>query len=104
MLEREGAWLELKYSQFFHHDHIPCLISPLVLRDMNMGQIDLAFLTKKNGKFVINIAEIKRSMFPSKKQLLRLKRSVSFLADVLEMESNFFVIEEKSNADNNYIK
>jgi hypothetical protein len=55
-----GLRTELFHSKTFHSEGLPLLISPQLLRERDLGQIDLARLLKKEN-WVIEIAEVKSS-------------------------------------------
>ena len=52
--------LELQHSLAFHSTGIPLLVSPDLLRQRGLGQIDLSRMQKKEN-WVIEIAEVKSS-------------------------------------------
>jgi hypothetical protein len=91
---KKGDMLESELSVVFHQNIrcVPALISSLVLRSQNLGQIDIAFLEKNNKKkWVLKIIETKFSQFPCRMQLMRLKRSQDYLSKVLDVESKLEV-------------
>ena len=50
---RKGDKLEKDFSSSIHKKCHPVLISSLLLRSLNAGQIDVAGLNKKNGEWLI---------------------------------------------------
>lgn len=53
---------ELSQSKTYHQEGIPLLVSPLLLRKRELGQIDLARVTKdRTGNWLIEIGEVKSS-------------------------------------------
>lgn len=52
---------ELFFSRDFHSDGVPLLISPLLLRGRDLGQIDLARMKKTKGGWIIEVGEVKSS-------------------------------------------
>jgi hypothetical protein len=92
----KGDMLESESSEYFHREGVPVLVSSLVLRSMNLGQIDIAYLKrnlekKYNNKWTLVIIETKFSIYPSGMQLARLRRTQDYLSRILEMESKLEV-------------
>ena len=89
---KKGDILESSKSQFFHQKGVPTLVSSLLLRSQNLGQIDIAYLEKKaNKSWVLRIIESKSSMYPSHIQMMRLRKTQDYLSKVLDMESKLEV-------------
>lgn len=88
----KGDILELETSRIYHQHGVPALISSLVLRSHNLGQIDIAYLEKnKKQSWVLVILETKSSMYPGRTQIMRLRRTQDYLSRLLEMESKLEV-------------
>lgn len=91
---KKGDMLESDWSYIIHRNpqHVPALISSLVLRSHNLGQIDVAYLKKnKDEKWVIAIIETKFSQYPSMLQMQRLRRAQDYISRVLDVESKLEV-------------
>lgn len=89
---QKGDIAESESSKFFHQKGVPALISSLVLRSQNLGQIDIAYLEKNHKKtWVLKIIETKSSVYPDRKQVFRLLKTQDYLSRVLEVESKLEV-------------
>lgn len=89
---RQGDIIEANATAYYHKQGIPFLVSEVLLRSYNLGQIDVCYLKKnKNKSWVLKIIEIKSSIYPSSKQYQRLKRTQDYLSKILELESNLEV-------------
>ena len=81
-----GLCNEIHHSIVFHNDGIPLLVSSALLRSRNMGQIDLARLKKFNGKWIVEMAEVKSSQMGRDQMLIgqqgRLCLAQQFLAGI----------------------
>ena len=81
-----GLRNEIKCSRPFHDEGLPLLISPILLRDRNIGQIDLARLNKDSEGWIIEIGEVKSSelgqLQMARFQKDRLSASQRFLSGV----------------------
>lgn len=79
-----GLKLEIEYSKKFHQEGIPILVSHQVLRDRDLGQIDLARMRKKPNGWILEIGEVKSSRMGEENmerfQLRRLFSSQNFLS------------------------
>jgi hypothetical protein len=83
---QKGDILESQVSKYFHRECVPTLVSSVVLRSKNLGQIDIACLEKDHNKaWVLKIVETKYSRYPSKFQIMRLRRTQDYLSRLLEM-------------------
>lgn len=86
-----GLSLELERSKEFHQDKIPLLVSSSLLRSRDMGQIDLAGVYKKQGEWLMEIAEVKSSQVGEenflRSQRKRLNAAQGFLSGLLGMKS-----------------
>lgn len=76
-MANRGLKAEIECSHAFHADGIPLLISPLLLRSRDMGQVDLARLRKLEWEWVIEIGEVKSSMMGAE-SMLRSQRNRLF--------------------------
>ncbi len=89
---QKGDMHESKTSHIYHRAGVPALISSLVLRSKNLGQIDIAYLKRnKNKSWVLVIIETKSSVYPSHFQMKRLRGTQDYLSRLLEMESKLEV-------------
>lgn len=96
---KKGDMLEARVSSEIFQSHqnsqiVPALISSLVLRSLNLGQVDIVYLESENiktKKWVIRIIETKFSMGPSEMQMRRLRRTQDYLSRILEFESKLEV-------------
>ena len=75
-----GITLELKMSKILHSDTIPLLVSPLLLRERGLGQVDISRISKDR----IEIFEVKSSAIVGYTQKRRLVASSDFLSFVLK--------------------
>ena len=82
---RKGDKREKEFSELLHRVHCPVLISSLLLRFHQAGQVDIAGLSKNNKEWLLNIYEIKSSLAPSYSQMQRLLRAQNYLSRILEM-------------------
>lgn len=89
---QKGDIAESKSSRFFHRKGVPVLVSPLVLRAQNLGQIDVSYLEKRAEKtWVLKIIEMKSSLYPGRQQIFRLLKTQDYLSRVFEMEAKLEV-------------
>lgn len=56
-----GLRNEMLSSKSFHAEGIPLLVSPLLLRKRDLGQIDLSRLNKDKSGWLVEIGEVKSS-------------------------------------------
>lgn len=85
---QKGDILEAQASKYFHRECVPALVSSLILRSKNLGQIDVAYLERDHKKsWVLKIVETKSSMYPSRSQMMRLRRTQDYLSRLLEMDA-----------------
>ena len=84
---KKGDKLEKEYSSLLHSSYLPVLISSLVLRSINAGQIDVAGLSKINKAWVLSLFEVKSSQYPSVHQWRRLLKAQDYLSRVLEIST-----------------
>ena len=83
---QKGDILESKASKYFHRECVAFLVSSLILRSKNLGQIDVAYLERDLSKtWVLKILETKSSVYPSRAQLIRLRGTQDYLSRLLEM-------------------
>ena len=83
---RKGDWNERECSLYYHRKYIPFLISPKILRDLDAGQIDVAFI-QKSRSWKVGLIEVKSRSHPSTRQWQRLRKSQDYLSRVLECET-----------------
>ena len=86
---QKGLFLEKRYSRQYHQNKLPLLVSPLFLRSIGAGQIDIAFFYKRGNKKLIKVVELKSSTFLSRKQRLRLNKTLRMLGEVFDMPIEF---------------
>jgi hypothetical protein len=83
---QKGDILEAQASKYFHRECAAVLVSSLILRSKNLGQIDVAYLERDYKKsWVLRIVETKYSKYPSKFQMIRLRGTQDYLSRLLEM-------------------
>ena len=82
---RKGDKLEKDYSLEIHKRDCPVLISSLLLRSLNAGQVDVACLKKSAQGPILFLYECKSSPMISFAQRKRLLRAQDYLSRVLEM-------------------
>lgn len=95
----KGEKWEILQTRYYHSLGTPFLVSPLVLRSHGLGQIDVAYIEKKNSAWQLRIIEVKTKTVPSKSQWLRLLKSQNYLSKVLEVESKLKVKFCKNEQD-----
>lgn len=83
----KGQSLEQKASLLFHTQGIPVLISSLVLRRRNVGQIDVAFWKGQPRSLVL--VEVKSCAGISFKQKKRLQAASHYLGQLLNCAVQF---------------
>ena len=78
-----GLKSEIEHSKSFHAEGLPLLVSAQLLRARDLGQIDLARMTKNRGEWLIEIGEVKSSstglLMMGQQQRFRLNDSLKFL-------------------------
>lgn len=79
---RKGLEFERRFTDQFHRQGLALLLSPLVLRDMALGQVDAARLI--GGR--VELCELKLYGELSFKQRIRLVRSANYLGELLDRE------------------
>jgi hypothetical protein len=87
---RKGDLYEKECSLLYHKQFIPFLISSKILREIDAGQIDIAFI-KSIDPLKVGLIEVKSRSFPSRMQWQRLKKTQDYLSKVLECETNLSV-------------
>ncbi len=90
----KGEKFEMFISQIMHKKFLPVIISSKMLRSMDLGQVDVAILKKilpSRSQSVLILIECKCTYYPTKKQILRLKRTQDYLSRVLGIETKFEV-------------
>ena len=76
----KGLSAELKASEIYHQRAIPLLVDPYLLKSFNLGQIDIAYITKSR----INIIEVKNQYDPHKSQYMRINKTKKWLGDLFK--------------------
>ena len=89
----------MRETNYYHSLGTPCLVSSVILRSRDLGQIDVAYLQKKDTNWQLQIIEVKSKFHPSSKQMRRLVKAQDFLARVLEMETHLKVNFCKNEQD-----
>lgn len=79
---KKGLDYELRFSQSFHKRGCALLASPLVLRELGLGQVDAARFIQRR----LEICELKLYGELSHKQRGRLVRTANYLAELLDTE------------------
>ena len=79
-----GIELELHRSKNIHEAGIPILVSPIFLRNLGCGQIDIAIY--RNSKILLYEVKSNKNML-TKRQINRLKQSGVVLSEVLGCET-----------------
>lgn len=74
----KGEAFEKEMSLKLHTEARALLVSPLVLRERGLGQVDVVNLEKA----VITVWEIKSSLKPRVKQIMRLSAAACFLSQI----------------------
>lgn len=86
-----GLLNEIKFSQDFHSDGIPLLVSARLLRARDLGQLDLSRIRKDRDGWLIEIGEVKSSevgAFQMERfQKLRLYAAQKFLSGIFGFRS-----------------
>lgn len=86
-MSTKGLALEKKISQSFHANRIPVLVSERLLRERELGQLDLVALEKKNNNWILEVAEVKSSAVGvenlARAQYRRIRGAQNFLAGIL---------------------
>lgn len=86
-----GLLNELKFSEEFHSDGIPLLVSARLLRSRDLGQIDLSRIRKDRDGWLLEIGEVKSSevgAFQMERfQKMRLYASQKFLSGLFGFRS-----------------
>ena len=86
-----GLKNEILFSRTFHSEGCPLLVSPLILRTRNLGQIDLARVRKDKNDWILEIAEVKSSLIGQEQflrsQKMRLISAQKFLSGIFGFKS-----------------
>ena len=90
---QKGDIAESEFSKILHGTNTPFLISSQLLRSMNLGQVDVAYLKRNTVKksWVLCLVEVKTSFYPTKFQMRRLLKTQEYLSRILEIESKLEV-------------
>lgn len=88
---KQGESFEIKISKRYHRRGIPLLVSPMFIRRIGGGQVDLAVILPNE----IQIIECKSgySMI-SPKQIRRLRDTSAYLSDIFNLRSRLLLVEE----------
>jgi hypothetical protein len=82
-----GADYERQIGTKLHAENIPILISPMLLRRLGAGQIDVAYLDQTGANDKIVLVEIKKNkQYFSKNQRRRLGLAQELIAAVFEKD------------------
>ncbi|MDO9184165.1 MAG: hypothetical protein Q7U04_17255 [Bacteriovorax sp.] len=88
---RSGDKHEKDFSVYVHKNYLPVLVSSVLLRSLDAGQVDVAGLLKVNQSWVLSIFEVKSSQFPSSLQWRRLRKSQDYLSKILDISTKLEV-------------
>lgn len=98
-----GLKTELHFSQNFHIEGIPLLVSAQILRVRTLGQIDLARLKKDSTGWIIEIGEVKSSKTGAqtilRSQRQRLLNAQRFLSGLFGHRSKLIILTKDGPAD-----
>jgi hypothetical protein len=83
---RKGDLHEKESSLLYHQKFIPFLISSKILREIDAGQIDIAYI-QTIKPLRISLIEVKSQSPPSQIQRRRLRKTQDYLSRVLECET-----------------
>jgi hypothetical protein len=96
-----GFEAEQRASITFHRCGIPLLVSPKVLRERDMGQLDIVRITKRSEGWVIEVAEVKSSIIGTEMmmrgQRSRLISAMKFLSGIFSSTSKFILLSGKDS-------
>jgi hypothetical protein len=82
-----GADYEREVGEKLHAQHLPVLISPMLLRKLGAGQIDVAYLDQNGQEEKIVLVEIKKNrQYFSQNQYRRLGQAQELIAAVFEKD------------------
>jgi hypothetical protein len=85
-MQKTGLKLEQEFSRQFHSQGVPVLVSPALLRERQLGQLDLVSLNKTRGGWILEVGEVKSSMLGlenmQRAQLNRIRCAQNFLAGI----------------------
>ena len=91
-----GLNQEITSSKTFHDEGTPLLVSPALLRQRLMGQIDLSRIRKDREGWIIEIAEVKSSSIGRENflrgQRARLFESANFLSGIFGHRSKLILL------------
>ena len=76
-----GQQTERMASSWYHGRGTPLLVSPLTLRSLGLGQVDVCFI---DGRGSVVVVESKTAGHISPRQLRRLLKACSFLGAILK--------------------
>lgn len=91
-----GLKNEILFSKTFHSEGAPLLVSSLVLRSRDLGQIDLARIRKDKSDWLLEIGEVKSSQVGQEQflrgQKQRLLNSQKFLSGIFGFRSKLLTL------------
>lgn len=91
-----GLKNEIHFSKTFHSQGSPLLVSPLILRFRDLGQIDLARLRKDKTDWILEIVEVKSSRVGQelllRGQKIRLLNAQKFLSGIFGVRSKLITL------------
>ena len=91
----EGFEFEKKMSFALHTAHTPVLLSSLLLRQINLGQVDICVMKSNLTSRFLVLYECKTQSSPSINQKMRLQKTAEYLSTVLGMSAKIEVIFAK---------
>lgn len=96
---KKGDSWERYFSEVYHQDNIPVLLSSTVLRSFGCGQVDIAFY--KNSLTLIEIKSSHSNL--SYSQRYRLKQTQEFCTQVFNCDIELALIKKLPN-DSSFLK
>lgn len=92
----QGLAFEIYISKHFHQRGIPVLVSPIILRRRNLGQIDLVHIVDD----IVIVYEIKSSTIGKEqlykgKQITRLRHSSLWLSQLFKKHAQLKIIAKR---------
>lgn len=102
MKKINGLDREKQYSHSFHLFCLPVLVSPQLLRERQLGQLDLVRLKKDQGGWLLEVGEVKSSAVGiesmERAQKKRIKAAQNFLAGIFSARTRLIKLyEEEEN-------
>jgi hypothetical protein len=82
---QKGKYLEKELSgKLVGDNRLVFLVSPILLRERNCGQVDLAYFSKAS-EWLLTLVEVKNGGIMSQKQRERLRKSADFLGPLFDV-------------------